>query len=81
MKNLYVWSYLSEISPNYHDGGAVMILTGGDYNDDWNDYRKRSKREWEYRELREDLPEPDRIIPVADGEADEIWVFEDAGCC
>ena len=80
MKKLYIYESIDSITGCWHSDGGLVIVTGGDPVDAWaEDVRKLPKSEREG--LRRDLPEPDRVIPVGDGEADAVYVFPDAGCC
>lgn len=73
MKKLYIYEYVDDVSNNYHSGGGLVIITSGNPSDVWRAERRNPDRE--------DLGEPDRIIDVADTEADAVYPFQDAGCC
>lgn len=70
----YVWEYVGGLTTNWHNGGALLIITDGDPQDEWKQYRSNQE------DLTEELPEPsfsyDCTAPFKG-----VWVFEDAGCC
>lgn len=80
----YVWEYVGGLTTNWHSGGALLIITDGDPQDEWKQYRSNqiaAGDDWDDQEsLTKELPEPsfsyDCTAPFKG-----VWVFEDAGCC
>ena len=80
----YVYEYVNNVTPEYHSGGAVLILTNGNPQDEWKEYRQNKingGEPWEgWKALTENLPEPD-FSYGCDFPTKGIWVFGDNGCC
>lgn len=82
MKKLYIYEDLDEITDSWHDGGGVVIVTGGDPDEAWRaDVAKRYEDASFQPKLLTELGEPARVIEVPDTEEDSVLVFPDAGCC
>ncbi len=81
----YVWEYVSEITTNWHNGGGLLIITDGDPQTKWNEYRQEQLDNEEYNadSLRTDLPEPSLVYACDfdSGSLFSVMVFPDAGCC
>jgi hypothetical protein len=81
----YVWEYVSEITTNWHNGGGLLIITDGDPQTKWNEYRQEQIDNEEYNadSLRTDLPEPSLVYACDfdSGSLFSVMVFPDAGCC
>jgi hypothetical protein len=81
----YVWEYVSEITTNWHNGGGLLIITDGDPQIKWNEYRQEQLDNEEYNadSLRTDLPEPSLVYACDfdSGSLFSVMVFPDAGCC
>lgn len=81
----YVWEYVGGITTNWHDGGGLLIITDGNPQDKWNEYRQEQIDNEEYSadSLRTDLPEPS-LVYACDFDSSSLFsvmVFPDAGCC
>ncbi len=78
----YVWEFVSEITTNWHNGGGLLIITDGDPQTKWNEYRQEQIDDEEYNadSLRTDLPEPS-LVYACDFDNEFVMIFPDAGCC
>lgn len=76
---LYIYPEVDGITDNYHDGGALVIITDRDPLDAFNSHSESPSK---YRNpVRLDtLPTPDRIVEIP-ATAEEVYIFADSGCC
>lgn len=71
----YIWDYHAPVSNNYHDGGGLVIITDGNYQDVWDKYFKDECLEGDSK-----LPIPDLMFNI-ESDKEHILVFFDSGCC
>lgn len=76
-KKLYVYDYVDGVTSNYHDGGAVLIVTDRDPQaeletmpNEWTDSRPAPK-----------LGDPDLVLDVSPESENAVRIFPDSGCC
>lgn len=74
---LYLWGYLDGLTPNYHNGGGLVIITDGDPAKALTGHIKRQGSTLDPG----DLPEPDLAIDVPGDTEPRVFIFPDAGCC
>ena len=83
---LYIYDDVDGITSNYHDNGAVVIITGQNPDDVWTSYAKTENESDEYHygePLNETATvgtEP-RAFELKDDHEEEVFVFPNAGCC
>ena len=87
-KRLYIYENIGPITTNWHSDGGLLIITAADPSEAWRANLQRIAAEHPSNQVYldpariiQDLPEPDRVIEVADTEADVVMEFPDAGCC
>ena len=80
---MYIWRYIEQVTDNYHDGGGVMIYTSRNPNDVWTEYLKTLEEvpHYDVEDVRKSLPEADVIIEGGADTEEQVFVFQDAGCC
>jgi hypothetical protein len=78
----YVYDYVSGLTTNWHNGGGLLIITDGDPQDAWKEFRQEHIDHEEYGadSLIIELPEP-TLVYNCSGVEKQIFIFEDAGCC
>lgn len=76
-KKLYVYDYVDGVTTNYHDGGAVLIVTDGDPQAEL----EAMPNEWTEKRPAPTLPEPDVVLDVASESENAVRIFPDSGCC
>lgn len=81
---LYMWHYLGEVTDNYHDGGAVIIVTDRNPKDVWREYAEKhnsSEDKWG-GDIRVELPEEiDEVYSLQGAHEERVYIYEDSGCC
>jgi hypothetical protein len=80
----YVYDYVGGLTTNWHSGGALLIITDGDPQEDWNTYRLdqiANGEDWHDNEgLTKELPTP-TLVYGCSGVDKQLLIFEDSGCC
>lgn len=86
--SIYIYELVDRITMNWHDGGGVVIVTERDPQAAWSDRLRGiaaahpSNSDYlDDAKIRQALPEADRIIQTPAGEVEQVFVFQDAGCC
>lgn len=76
---IHTWHYLNRLTDNWHDGGALVIITDRDYEDAWSYYLASTDDPRGHIRTKIDK-EPDSTYNV-DATEERVFVYEDAGCC
>lgn len=80
-KKLYIYDQIDGLTTNYHDGGSLVIVTAGDPQEALDADRTAAYGKFGDKPFLTKLPEPDRVIEVADSTPEEVFEFPDSGCC
>ena len=84
MMKMHIWTQISQVTDEYHDGGGVMIYTSRDPNEVWTEYLEAVAKALPDRyieDVRKSLPEADVIIDGGVDTREQVFVFPNAGCC
>ena len=73
---VFIWSGLSHLTDNYHHGGGLVVVA-----ESLEQARELFKPPLVPAECDAFTVEPDRALPVPDDAKEEVFIFEDAGCC
>ncbi len=86
---IYIYKSVSPISTNWHDGGAVTIITDREPQEAWkahwqgvidDDSDSKYYAEQYLAIQKAELGEPDFVYGT-DATEEQVLIFEDAGCC
>jgi len=80
-KKLYIYNQIDGLTTSYHDGGSLVIITAGDPQIALDASRRKAYGKYGDEPFLTNLPEPDRVVVVADATEEEIFEFPDSGCC
>jgi hypothetical protein len=88
MTNLYIFENVDRISDSWHNDGGLVIVTDRTYDKAWQTYLQGVAAEHPSNRvylddavIRQSLPEPSYIYPLAASAPESVMVFPDAGCC
>lgn len=83
--SLYIYNGLSGVSPNYHSGGSVIIITDRDPNLVWTEYATEfAANKYAYEDdLDIDATKGNltRMYHLSEDTEEKVFVFPNAGCC
>ena len=71
----YIWEYHAPITDRWHDGGGLMIITNGDYQEVWDKYFNELGLEGDSK-----LSIPDLMFNI-ESDVERVLTFPDVGCC
>lgn len=82
MFKIYIWHRIDNLTTHWHSGGALVIITDRDPQDAWYDEVGRHQRfSMDDEPIIQELPEPDLNYTLVGAGAEEVYIYEDSGCC
>lgn len=84
MMKTYIWEYLPGLTQNFHDGGALIIVTNREPQEVFDQYvEEYNEDEGNWREPMDtvELPKPTFSYSCDPKMEEKMFIFEDSGCC
>lgn len=74
--NMFIWNYVSDLTQNYHNGGALIIVAK-DLTTALSDLKASGVSDV----CEAHSKAPNRIYNLSESEVPSIMIFKDSGCC